>query len=160
MKWFLKCIGPDFANFEGRARRKEYWHFILFSFILMLVAIILDRILFSKPFTPIKWLLSLYLLVPQMAVMFRRLHDIGRSGGVVIWYYALGIVWSVLLVISGFSTVIAIDSGLYASFPAIVFALLLGGGILFLVWGIFFLVWFCKPGMEGENKYGPDPKAE
>lgn len=152
MKWFLKCIGPDYANFEGRASRKEFWHFILFSFILMLVAIILDRLLFSKPFTPIQWLLSLYLLVPQMAVMFRRLHDIGRGGGVVIWYYALGFVWSVLLVISGFSTVVAIDSGLYASFPAIVFALLLGGGIVFLVWGIFFLVWFCKPGIEAENR--------
>lgn len=160
MNWFTKCLGRDYANFEGRARRKEYWYFILFSFILMLAAILLDRLLFSKPFTPFRWLLSLYLLVPQLAVMVRRLHDIGRSGAFAIWYYALTFVWSVALLFCGFSTLLAIDSDTFESIPKIFFLLILCGSILILVWFVALLVWFSTPGENGENKYGPDPKAE
>lgn len=160
MKWFLKCLGPDYANFEGRARRKEYWYFILFSFILLVAANILDMLLFSPTFTPIKWLLSLYMLVPQLSVMVRRLHDIGRGGAVVVWYYALGFVWFMTLFFMGFSSVLSVLNSGVSSLPVGLLVLLCGGGLGFLVWGIVFLVWFCTPGMQGENKYGPDPKAE
>ena len=74
MKWFLKCLGPDYANFQGRARRKEFWYFALFSTILFVLASVLDLMLFSASFTPIKWLLSLYMIVPNLSVMVRRLH--------------------------------------------------------------------------------------
>ena len=40
MKWYLKCF-KQYANFEGRARRKEYWMFFLFNFIFALVAVVL-----------------------------------------------------------------------------------------------------------------------
>lgn len=161
MKWFIKCLGRDFANFEGRARRKEFWFFALFSFISLLIANILDLLLFSMDFTPIKWLLSLYMIVPQLSVMVRRLHDIDRGGAIGVWYYALSFVWACAVVVMAFATAAAAGAvGGPGAFSVGFLVLLFGGGLVFLVWGIVMLVWFCTPGTQGENKYGPDPKAE
>ena len=43
--WFVKCL-KNYANFSGRARRKEYWFFVLMQFIILMIAMILDSILF------------------------------------------------------------------------------------------------------------------
>lgn len=159
MKWFLKCLGPDYANFQGRARRKEFWYFMLFSTILFVLASVLDLMLFSASFTPIKWLLSLYMIVPNLSVMVRRLHDIGRSGAIGVWYYVLSFVWVIVLAFASVMLLVG-AAGNLSSVPVGYLLLLFGGGLIFLVWGIFLLVWFCTPGTQGENKYGPDPKAE
>lgn len=158
MKWFVKCI-RNYATFKGRARRAEYWYFVLFSFLFTLAAMILDGICFGEDYCIFSPLLSLFFFLPQLAVMVRRLHDTGRSGKIVLWYYITGFVWLVALMISGFSTFVALGAG-SASGASTGFLILLGlGGILFLVWGIFFLVWFCTAGTPGDNEYGPDPKA-
>lgn len=166
MKWFVKCI-RNYVNFRGRARRKEYWYFILFSFIFMIVAWILDALLFGSPFTrptsmavsPISMLFSLFIFLPQLAVMTRRLHDTGHSGKWVLGYYVLGFVWVIALIATGFSFFVGAMSGSHDAMPGAFLAVLFGGCLLFLVLGIVFLVWFCTPGESGENKYGPDPKA-
>lgn len=61
----IKVCFNKFANFEGRARRSEYWWFILFVNIVSMVTCGIASIVF---------------LVPVIAVTARRLHDIGRSG--------------------------------------------------------------------------------
>jgi uncharacterized membrane protein YhaH (DUF805 family) len=72
------------ADFSGRARRSEYWYFVLFNMIFAIVAVVLDNILGTAiegvGYGPIYGLYVLALLVPGLAVAVRRLHDVGKSG--------------------------------------------------------------------------------
>ncbi|MFW1810914.1 DUF805 domain-containing protein [Acinetobacter ursingii] len=75
--WFFKCL-KNYANFSGRARRKEFWFFYLGTVIINFIAMILDRVLETEVI--FYGLVNLGLLVPTLAVSARRLHDVGRSG--------------------------------------------------------------------------------
>lgn len=83
MEWFLKVM-RQYADFNGRARRKEYWMFILFNFIFAMVAMILDNILGITLegifYGPLYLLYGLAVLVPGLSVTVRRLHDLNKSG--------------------------------------------------------------------------------
>lgn len=160
MKWFVKCI-RNYVNFEGRARRSEYWYFCLFSILFLLVALLLDYLLFGTGRRVLYSLLVLFLFLPQTAVMIRRLHDIGRSGKIVLWYYLLFFLWIVALLVTGTSSFFGMMSGASTDAAPVGFLAVMSlGGLAYFVWGIFFLVWFCTAGTPGDNKYGPDPKAE
>ena len=153
MKWFLKCI-RNYMNFSGRARRTEFWYFILFSCLLLIVAMALDVVCFNTPYGVFYLLVALFLFLPQLAVSARRLHDTGRTSKWLLWNYLALLVWAVAaLVLSGLS---AFAGGRDAS--AWFLIVLCGGCVFFFVWEIVFLVWFCLPGTPGENRYGPDPK--
>lgn len=93
--WKL-CWTKNYANFDGRARRKEYWGFILFN---LLIAIPLEIIVLSLPVITADYTLQLIILtlvilislagfVPSLAVSVRRLHDIGKSG----WWILIGLI--------------------------------------------------------------------
>jgi len=70
--YFTKCF-KNYATFDGRARRSEYWGFYLFSWLFGLV-----------PF--IGWYLwPLAVLIPSLAVFWRRMHDTGRSGACILY---------------------------------------------------------------------------
>src|SRR3954452_16404341 len=97
------CLQRKYADFNGRARRSEYWFFILFTAIVGAVAGTLDAILGIRSGTyggtgPIQGILQLALLIPGLAVGARRLHDTGRSG----WWLLIGLItlvgWIILLV--------------------------------------------------------------
>ncbi|OUN58263.1 DUF805 domain-containing protein [Alistipes sp. An66] len=153
MKWFFKCI-RNYVNFSGRARRTEFWYFILFSCLLLIVAMALDVVCFNTPYGVFYLLVALFLFLPQLAVSARRLHDTGRTSKWLLWNYLALLVWAVAaLVLSGLS---AFAGGRDAS--AWFLIVLCGGCVLFFIWEIVFLVWFCLPGTPGENRYGPDPK--
>ena len=79
-----------YAVFSGRARRKEYWLFILLSWLLYIAAGILDGLEGTAEESSELWetLVTLALLVPGLAVTIRRLHDIGKSG----WWLLLWLV--------------------------------------------------------------------
>lgn len=156
MKWFVKCIN-NYVNFRGRARRSEFWYFVLFSTILAVVATILDSIVFGSPRRIFYGLVGLFLFLPGLAVQVRRLHDTNRSGKLLLWMLLAYVIWIVLLFVFGLGTFL---SGGSASASVLFLALAIVGGIAFLVWCIFFLAWYCTPGTPGDNQYGPDPKAE
>lgn len=95
------CL-TQYVGFSGRARRSEYWWFVLFSFLVSVVAAILDAILgtggdFGRTGL-IGGLASLALLLPSLAAAVRRLHDTSRSG----WWILIGLIpiigWIVLIV--------------------------------------------------------------
>jgi uncharacterized membrane protein YhaH (DUF805 family) len=128
MNWYV-AVMKKYADFSGRARRKEYWMFVLFNLIFLVVAAILDN-LFGTAFKiesgygsqalPYGWLYLIYALaviIPGLAVCVRRLHDVGKSG------------WMLLI----------------AFIP--------------LIGAIWLLVLYCTAGNQGDNQYGPDPKA-
>ena len=67
-----------FANFEGRARKSEFWWFQLFCIIIQIFGMIIDSILgYTEVFV---WIGYFIVLLPSLAVGSRRLHDTGRSG--------------------------------------------------------------------------------
>lgn len=73
----VKHVFANFANFQGRARRSEYWWFYLFTIICNVVASIVDNAI-GIPILSIVVLLGL--IIPSLAVTIRRMHDTGRSG--------------------------------------------------------------------------------
>ena len=73
----VRIVLGQYANFNGRARRSEFWWFYLASFLASIVAAIIDGIIGAPIFQVIVFL---GLIVPQLAVGARRLHDTGKSG--------------------------------------------------------------------------------
>jgi uncharacterized membrane protein YhaH (DUF805 family) len=81
----------QYATFSGRARRREFWFWVVFAFIVYVVAIGLDNafgITFGGGVGWIYLISALVLLLPSIAVTIRRLHDTGRSG----WWWLLALV--------------------------------------------------------------------
>lgn len=91
MKWYLEVM-KKYAVFSGRARRKEYWMFVLFNIIFAIVAAILDNILGiaieNVGYGPIYLLYGLAVLLPGLGVSIRRLHDVGKSG----WFLFISLI--------------------------------------------------------------------
>ena len=96
MEWFLKVVRDNYANFDGRARRKEYWMFFLFNIFFSIVANIIDSIIGVPALSGI---LMLALLVPGIAVSIRRMHDIGNSGWMLLIGFVplIGGIWLIIL---------------------------------------------------------------
>ena len=129
INWYKKVVFENYANFSGRARRSEFWYFILANSIIALVLYIpmLYSIINIDPYTEeigstffifygILMLYSLATFIPNLALTVRRLHDVGKSG----WFYLVGII------------------------P--------------FVGAILLLYWFCQDGELNENKWGHNPK--
>jgi uncharacterized membrane protein YhaH (DUF805 family) len=134
MKYY-QLVLKNYAVFTGRATRSEYWYFVLFNIIFLIVARAIDHMLgtnwdydryYSQMYEHsyvsihtglIGSLYSLAVLVPGLAVIVRRLHDVGKSG----WFFL------------------------------IVFIPFIG-----IIW---LLVLFCTDSVVGENKYGPNPQG-
>ncbi len=85
MKWYLHVL-KNYATFQGRATRKEYWMFVLFNFIMWCVLSAIELITDMPPFLRIVYLVAVF--IPSLAVTARRLHDIGRSG----WWQLISII--------------------------------------------------------------------
>lgn len=78
----------NYANFSGRARRTEYWGFVLFLALFGMVANVLDSVIFGTSIYvsgPIATILALAAIIPSLAVFVRRMHDIGKSGWNYLW---------------------------------------------------------------------------
>jgi uncharacterized membrane protein YhaH (DUF805 family) len=89
MNWYLKVL-KQYLDFSGRARRKEYWFFTLFHIIFYVVCMLLDAILGTSAGNGDDGIGFLYLtyflltLIPSFALSVRRMHDIGKSGWMVL----------------------------------------------------------------------------
>ncbi|MBD0830595.1 DUF805 domain-containing protein [Aestuariibaculum sediminum] len=101
MKWYLKVILDNYANFNGRARRKAYWIFFFFNLLITYVIAHIASILVELTdvlylmFLPIIYLIAV--AVPTIAVGVRRMHDLGKPG----WILFIPIYSFVLAVSSG-----------------------------------------------------------
>lgn len=83
MDWYLMAL-KKYAEFQGRAQRKEYWMFTLFNFLAMVLLGAVGALLGGGGEgglgDVLQGLYGLGVLVPGIAVTVRRLHDIGKSG--------------------------------------------------------------------------------
>lgn len=100
MDWYLKVL-KNYVGFGGRARRKEYWMFLLVNIILAAVLSVIDNMLGWQREAGEGVLTTIYgllVMLPSWAVHFRRLHDTDRSA----WWLLLLIIpvigWLVILV--------------------------------------------------------------
>lgn len=104
MEWFIKVL-RQYADFNGRARRKEYWMFTLFYIVFSIFASLMDDTMdmaySDEPFSGgvISTAYALALFIPGLAVSVRRLHDIGKSGWMilVVLIPVIGWIWLIIL---------------------------------------------------------------
>lgn len=91
MNWYLEVL-KKYAVFTGRARRAEYWYFVLFNFIASIVLGFIDGMTGTiSQATGLGLLATIYLLavlLPGIGVSIRRLHDTDRSG----WWLLLAFI--------------------------------------------------------------------
>src|SRR5918997_5258296 len=98
MQWYLKVL-KQYADFNGRARRTEFWMFVLFNFIASIVLNLVDVLIGTANFAStgtgfamtgglLSSIYALAVLIPSLAVGARRLHDTGRSG----WWQLLALI--------------------------------------------------------------------
>lgn len=102
MEYFLGAF-QKYAVFSGRARRKEYWMYTLFCMIAAIIVGVIDGLL-NLGFLSV--IFSLGVFIPSLAIMVRRLHDVGKSG----WWYFIsliplaGPIWLLVLLCSDSQT--------------------------------------------------------
>ena len=145
-----------YADFSGRAPRAEFWWYILAVIILSIIAKIIDNILgiqLAGAYGPLYLILALGLLVPNIAVAVRRLHDTNRSG----WWILLPVVpYGIGFALGGRAMM-----GAMSGDPSAAGAGGLGMAAIFLLIGaacaIALLVFYCLAGTPGDNRYGPNP---
>ena len=166
--WALRPL-KNYANFSGRASRAEFWWFFLLTMILYLAglvalgvagagasalnpasAIMQGAFGIGMIFIGLFWLA---LFVPMLAVQFRRLHDINRSG----WW--LGAFWLLYLLYAFLAFgMLASAATTVESAPSVGSAAAVGIiALIFFVYSIVLLVFFCLPGTKGSNRFGDDP---
>lgn len=128
MDWYL-MVWKKYAQFDGRARRTEYWMFALFTTLATIalaavgaVGIVMNRDYGGVLFIPC----GIYILaaiVPSLSVATRRFHDTGKSGWMLLLLIVLGII-----------------------------------PLLGIIASIVQLVFLCTDSDPGTNQYGPNPK--
>ncbi|GAB3809780.1 DUF805 domain-containing protein [Micromonospora zhanjiangensis] len=90
----VRSVFSQYVGFSGRARRSEYWWFLLFAILVGIVASVLDSALGTKfdgsasSSGYIGLIVNLVFLLPSLAVSVRRLHDTDRSG----WWILIGLI--------------------------------------------------------------------
>lgn len=102
MKWYLMAL-KKYAEFNGRSRRQEYWMFLLFNMIFAMVVMALDNVLGiameSIGYGPLYGLYTLAMFIPGLSVGVRRLHDIEKSGWMMLIALIplIGAIWLIVL---------------------------------------------------------------
>ena len=163
MDWMILPL-KRYADFSGRSCRREFWIWVLFVILVAILLGVVDSLLglggrfgygdrlamgpgmMDRSYGAhlhggvLSHLFLLAIIIPNIAVAVRRLHDTDHSG----WWLLITIVPHLL-----------------AAMLALAGVLVLGGliGLLGFVGAVVLLVWYCQPGVRGPNLFGPDPLA-
>jgi uncharacterized membrane protein YhaH (DUF805 family) len=153
MGWMVLPL-KRYVEFSGRSRRKEYWLYTLFIFIVgMIIAGIEEALgiarMIAGIYGPASALLAAATLIPGLAVAVRRLHDIDRTG------------WWLLLEIPIYGFVV-FGAASATGFPLLEtgegVALVLAGFVSMIIAALVLLVFCVTDGTQGPNRFGSDPK--
>lgn len=150
-----------YVDFSGRSSRSEFWFFVLFLVIILIVAMLIDQLALGSTGPGILYfIVALAHIIPGIAVSVRRLHDIDRTGlWVLLFWLAPLLVWLIGLIMMGGSIMMMMGGSDTAAVAGIA---TMGAGFLFmalfnLVIAIVALVFYVTPGTPGANTYGPPP---
>ena len=163
----VKTCLKKFFDFTGRARRSEYWWFMLFTFIVSSAFGFLGS--FHSLFVYVGMMCSLLLFIPQLSALTRRLHDTSRSGW---WVFLFGL--AMLLTYGALAYIcypffgelmgegdnmmlarVLTDAFMESPVAATVMS---GSSIFVLLLWVITLIFSILDSSWGENKYGPSPK--
>lgn len=91
-EYFKECFTLNYANFNGRARRREFWGFVLFNALISWGLVFIFGAIGAAIDMPalggLAYIYSLAAFLPALSAAVRRLHDIGKSG----WYFLVGLI--------------------------------------------------------------------
>lgn len=159
--YFILCITKKYFCFKGRARRKEYWSFILFNFLISFAFGFLGGFFNASAhgvagiIDILGNIVSLALIIPGYAVLFRRLHDVNFSG----WWAILPILGILISgIMSGYISVSQQIGTGTAGIEIIPIIATVIGFISIIAGLLVFILTFRKSSMK-ENKYGPVPEG-
>jgi uncharacterized membrane protein YhaH (DUF805 family) len=172
MIWFLIAL-KKYGDFEGRARRREYWYFQLFSALIQPCVAWLDvRFGLTNNYQTQVWdvmvasnnmaavlinsqkigylsvVYTLLMIIPGYSVQVRRLHDTGRSG---IWVLS-GLFFIYPLLIINFQTLASLN------LPDFILIFLTSFPMILLLLNIIPLIFCLLDSDKYANKYGLNPK--
>jgi len=99
MNWYISVLRDNYVNFNGRARRQEYWMFILFHVIAIIV---LAGISISLENFYAIGIYAVATFLPTLAVVVRRLHDVGKSGWFILVRFIplIGSIWLFIVLVT------------------------------------------------------------
>ena len=109
-KYYFNVLTNKYADFSGRARRKEYWMWTLYVTLIFILAMIMDNVLGLNfellgqdlGYGWLYMLVGIINFIPGLSIVVRRLHDVGKSG----WFYLIilipiiGFIWMLILLCS------------------------------------------------------------
>ena len=136
-------VMENYAVFEGRASRSEFWWYVLATVIVAFFVGVPALALSFIPYAPyiLAYGFVLAIFTPTLAVIVRRLHDTGRSA-----WWSLGFVVSVIYDLADHFVPPGIDALLWTVW------------IAFMLYNIVLVIFMALPGNSGENKCGADPR--
>ena len=161
----VKTCLSKYVVFSERARRSEYWWFVLFVILVSVGLAVLDTVFFeTNPETGqgsnlLSSVFQLAILLPMLAAGWRRLHDTGRPG----WYLLLPAAFSiatVFMLMTGVAVFSALETGVEdpeaLRGPAALLGLtgLMIMYVIQLVLTVLMIWWLTRPSQEGTNEYG------
>lgn len=152
----------NYCNFNGRARRSEFWYWVLFRGTIVLTITIINAILQSlnvyqdnKTIAFIMLLVFLVcelgLLLPYFAVYVRRLHDLDNPGWLV---FVLFVIPELIKAVTDGINVLASEFSI--GITSIDDKTMMLINLYFIITSVIWIVLLSKPGTEGPNQYGPD----
>ena len=147
---FQDTVTNHYVDFNGRVGRTQFWYYMLVAIALMIVVSIVASIIRVPALGS---LIGLALLLPNLGMGVRRLHDIGKPGIYIVvlvipaaLYIVLAILSAIMLLMGGGLGVLMMIGGL---FMLLALANLAALGVMIYFW--------VQPGQTGDNQYGPAP---
>jgi len=153
---FRDAIGEGFfnyANFNGRASRAEYWWWMLFAVVSVAVAACIDLVAFPGWFVrPFAILVIIAAGLPSLSVTVRRLHDSGKAG----WWVLISVFAKILFAAAVVSVVVEhpLNPLDYMANVFVIVPLAIIAAI-----GMVLIVLMLIPGSDGNNRFGPNRYA-
>jgi uncharacterized membrane protein YhaH (DUF805 family) len=88
INYYIEAFTKNYVNFSGRARRSEYWYFVLFNLLAYLVLFGISYAALGENGIFVVVLYALAVILPSLSLVVRRLHDAGKSG----WFYFIALI--------------------------------------------------------------------
>jgi uncharacterized membrane protein YhaH (DUF805 family) len=146
---FRRNLTQHYFDKQGRARRREFWWFMVACIILYVVAATLEAVIQLRILTP---MIGLALLLPIAGLGARRLQDTGKNGSL-IWVYTISSASLELISLLG-------TFGPYGwpGSPGSLYFAFRPAAVIWMIALIVFTYFWAQPGTCGPNDYGPDPR--
>ncbi|PCJ66726.1 MAG: hypothetical protein COA58_04505 [Bacteroidetes bacterium] len=158
---FWDCITTNYATFNGRARRKEYWSFVLVNFLVGIVIgtfdfILTDLAMNHSSIISLGMLTTLGLFIPNLAVSIRRFHDTNKNGAIPLVFSLFSLVYYILFFLVSSRQ---IDTRLLENMDwDLMLPVSIVLGLTLFGFAIYLLIIYFTDGTKGPNKYGLSPK--